>query len=56
METNTTFSLGQSKAPDSKKKNLEDKRMQIYNMGVGSKDDVKKERENFAVKLRKTKK
>lgn len=30
--------------------------MQAYNMGVGSKDDLKKERENFAVNLRKNKK
>lgn len=52
-----TFSLGQSKADDSKKKTkTEDKRMQAYNLGVGSKDDLKKERENFAVNLRKNKK
>ena len=56
MDTTNTFSLGQSKVEDKKKTKTEDRRMQAYNLGVGSKDDLKKERENFAVNLRKNKK
>lgn len=57
MEGPNTFSLGQSKAAtQEKKKNLEEKRMAAFNIGAGSKNDHKKERENYAVKLRKSKK